>query len=129
LWVLAKRALDLTPLFSSTDLTKLTPAQLAILTNGEVIAVDQDRLAIQGHRVSQIGPVEVWAKPLSGERVAVGLFNSGESSLPASVRFSDVGFSGRVHARDLWRKKDLGVFHNRFSTDVPKHGVVMIEIQ
>jgi alpha-galactosidase len=117
------------PLFSSTDLTKLTPVQVAILTNREVIAIDQDRLAVQGHRVSQIGPVEVWAKPLSGKRVAVGLFNSGESSLPASVRFSDVGFSGPVQVRDLWRNKGLGVLHNRFSTEVPKHGVVMIEIQ
>jgi alpha-galactosidase len=117
------------PLFSSTDLTKLTAAQLAILTNREVIAVDQDRLAVQGHRVSQTGPVEVWAKPLSEERVAVGLFNSGESSLPASVRFSDVSFSGPVHVRELWKKKDLGVLSGRFSTKVPKHGVVMIEIQ
>lgn len=117
------------PLFSSADLTKLTPVQLAILTNHEVIAVDQDRLGVEGHRVSQIGPVEVWAKPLSGGRVAVGLFNSGESSLPASVRFSDVSFYGPVHVKDLWRKKNLGLFQNRFSTELPKHGVVMIEIQ
>lgn len=67
------------PLISSTDLTKLTPDELAILTNPEVIAVDQDPAGVQGHRVSQAGPVEVWAKPLSGARMAVGLFNSGES--------------------------------------------------
>lgn len=117
------------PLISSTDLTKLTPAELAILTNPDVIAVDQDPLGIQGHRVSQTGPVEVWEKPLSKHRVAVGLFNSGESALPASIAFSEIGFSHPVHVRDLWKRKDLGVFEKTFATTVPKHGVVMIEIQ
>ena len=116
------------PLFSSTDLTKLTPAQLAILTNREVIAVDRDPEGIQGHRVSQVGPVQVWVKPLSGGRMAVGLINSGESPLPASVDFSEIGYSHPVHVRDLWEKKDLGVFKNSFKTMVPKHGVVLIEI-
>jgi alpha-galactosidase len=117
------------PLISSTDLAKLTPAELAVLTNREVIAVDQDPLGVQGRRVSQSGPIEVWAKPLSGKRVAVGLFNSGESPLPASVRFRSIGFSGAVRARDLWKGKDLGVFHNQFSALIPKHGVVLIEVQ
>ncbi len=116
------------PLFSSTDLTKLTPAQLAILTNPEVIAVDRDPEGIQGHRVSQSGPVQVWAKPLSGGRMAVGLINSGESPFPASVNFSEIGYSHPVHVRDLWQKKDLGVFQSSFKTTVPKHGVVLIEI-
>jgi alpha-galactosidase len=117
------------PLFSSTNLSKLTSAQLAILTNTEVIAVDQDRKGIQGYRVSQIGPVQVWVKPLSRKRMAVGLFNSGESPLPASVNFSHIGFPHPVHVRDLWEKKDLGVFKNSFRAMVPKHGVVLIEIQ
>ena len=116
------------PLFSSADLTKLTPAQLAILTNPEVIAVDRDPEGIQGHRVSQSGPVQVWAKPLSGGRMAVGLINSGESPFPASVNFSEIGYSHPVHVRDLWQKKDLEVFQSSFKTTVPKHGVVLIEI-
>ncbi len=116
------------PLFSSTDLAKLTPAQLAILTNPEVIEVDQDREGIQGHRVSQLGPVQVWVKPLSDGRMAVGLINSGESPLPASVNFSKIGFSHPVHVRDLWERKNLGLFENSFKAVVPRHGVVMIEI-
>ena len=116
------------PLVSSTDLTKLIPSQLAILTNPEVIAVDQDPAGIQGHRVSQIGPVEVWVKPLTGQRMAVGLFNSGESPLPASVNFGEIGFTRPVHVRDLWQRKDLGVFRKSFTSTVPRHGVVMIEI-
>ena len=116
------------PLFSSTNVAKLSEAQLAILTNPEVIAVDQDPNGIQGHRLSQAGPVQVWAKPLSRGRTAVGLINSGESPFPASVNFSDIGYSDPVHARDLWERKDLGVFKNSYTTTVPKHGVVLIEI-
>ncbi len=116
------------PLISSADLTKLTSAQLGILTNREVIAVDQDPLGVEGHRVSETGPVEVWAKALSGKRVAVGLFNSGESALPGSIRFSDVDLSGAVQVTDIWEKKNLGIRRDRFSTEIPKHGVVMVEV-
>ena len=116
------------PLFSSTDVTKLTEAQLAILTNPEVMAVDQDPKGIQGRRLSQMGPVQVWAKPLSRGRTAVGLINSGESPFTASVNFSDIGYSNHVRVRDLWERKDLGEFRNSYTTMVPKHGVVLIEI-
>lgn len=117
------------PLLVSTDLTRLSPDELALLTNPEVIAVDQDPKGIQGHRVSQKGPIEVWAKPLSKGRMAVGLFNSGESAMPASVNFSEIGFSHLVQVRDLWKRKDLGQFEKSFSTTVPRHGVVMIEVR
>jgi alpha-galactosidase len=116
------------PLFSSTDVTKLTDTQLAVLTNREVIAVDQDSKAIQGHRLNQEGPVQIWVKPLSRGRTAVGLINSGESPFPASVSFSDIGYSHPVRVRDLWEQKDLGTFKNSYKTIVPKHGVVLIEI-
>lgn len=117
------------PLFSSADLTKLTAAQLAVLTNREVIAVDQDPKGIQGRRISQTGPVQVWAKPLSGGRMAIGLINSGESPLPASVNFRELGYSHPVRMQDLWEQKNLGMFNGSYSTTVPKHGVVLIEIR
>lgn len=117
------------PLFSSTDLTKLTKAQLAVLTNREVIAVDQDPKGIQGRRINQIGPVQVWSKSLSRGRMAIGFINSGESALPASVNFHELGYSHPVRVRDLWKEQDLGVFKNSYSTTVPKHGVALIEIQ
>lgn len=116
------------PLISSSDLTRLTPDELAILTNPEVIAVDQDPLGIQGYRVSQAGPVEIWVKPLSNHRMAVGLFNSGESTLPAAIDFRKIGFSHSLKVRDLWRRKDLGSFTGEFSAVAPRHGVVLLEI-
>lgn len=117
------------PLFSSADLTKLSADQLAVLTNREVIAVDQDPEGVQGRRISQAGPVQVWAKPLSRGRTAVGLINAGESPFPATVNFREIGYSHPVRVRDLWEKKDLGVFSNSYTATVPKHGVVLIEIQ
>lgn len=117
------------PLFSSADLTKLTDAQLAVLTNREVIEVDQDPKGIQGRRISQTGPVQVWAKPLSHGRMAVGLINSGESPLPASVSLRQLGYSHPVHVRDLWEHKVLGIFKATYTTTVPKHGVALIEIK
>ena len=116
------------PLFSSTDVTKLTQTQIAILTDREVIAVDQDPKGIQGRRISQAGPVQVWAKPLSGGRTAIGLINAGESSFPVSVNFRDIGHSNPVRVRDIWEHKDLGVFKNSYTTMVPKHGAVLLEI-
>ena len=118
------------PLISSTDLTKLTPALLAILINNEVIAVDQDPAGIQGHRVTQEGPLEVWMKPLADGSKAVGLFNRGHySANPVSVYFSDIGLGEKVSVRDLWAHKDLGVFTDRFEATVPNHGVVMIKVK
>ena len=64
------------PLLAGNDLSKMTPETLAILTNPEVIAVDQDPLGIQGHRVAQEGQLEVWVKPLADGSKAVGLFQS-----------------------------------------------------
>lgn len=117
------------PLLAGNDLTKMTPETLAILTNPEVIAVDQDTDGVQGHRVSEEGPLEVWMKPLSDGSKAVGLFNRGESAMTVRVNFSDIGAPETARVRDLWAHKDLGDFHGNFSAEVPKHGVVMIGVR
>ncbi len=67
------------PLLAGNDLSQMTPETLAILTNKEVIAVDQDPRGIEGRRIAEEGPLEVWAKPLAHGSVAVALFNRGES--------------------------------------------------
>lgn len=117
------------PLIISSDLTKLTPAQLAILTNREVISVDQDRSGIQGSRVSQEGPAEVWMKPLADGAKAVGLFNLGEGPMTVKADFGKVGIKGSVDVRDLWAQKDLGRHEGSFSAVVPRHGVVLVLIR
>jgi len=115
------------PLLAGNDLGKMTPQTIAILTNPEVIAVDQDRLAVQGRRVWQEGPLEVWMKPLADGSKSVSLFNRGNGPGKVTVRFADVGLGNSAALRDLWSHKDLGVFQTSFSAEVPQHGVAMIK--
>jgi alpha-galactosidase len=117
------------PLLAGNDLAKMTQTTLEILTNSEVIAVDQDSKGIQGHRVRQVGPLEVWVKPLVDGSQAVGLFNRGESVNPVTVKFTDIGVFGSATVRDLWAHKDLGSFQDHYTASVPVHGVVMVKVK
>jgi len=117
------------PLLAGNDLSKMTPETMAILTNPEVIAVDQDSKGVQGRRIWEEGPDEVWMKPLSDGGKAVGLFNRGEDAEAIAVNFSDLGISGSAAVRDLWARRDLGSFNGRYQATVPKHGVVLIKVK
>ncbi len=116
------------PLLAGNDLSKMKPETLAILTNRDVIAIDQDPLGKQGDRVSEVGPIEVWAKPLQGGDKAVGIFNRSDSTLPVTVKLSDLGISGSVNARDIWQAKDLGKIKNSYTVSVPRHAVVLLRL-
>lgn len=117
------------PLLAGNDLSKVSPADLAILTNKEVIAVDQDAKGAQGHRVAEEGPLEVWAKPLADGSYAVGLFNRGESANPVTLHFKDIGIQSAAKLRDLWSHRDLGSFTGSYTATVPHHGAVMLKVQ
>src|ERR1051326_4249275 len=116
------------PLIAGNDLTRMTPYTVEILTNREVIAVDQDAAGKQGFRIAQEGPFEVWMKPMADGSKVVGLFNRQRTVEQIGVNFSQIGFSGQANVRDLWLKKDLGVFKDRYSAYVPAHGVVLVRI-
>ncbi len=117
------------PLLAGNDLTHMSPQTLEILTNPDVIAVDQDPKGIEGHRVTQEGPLDVWMKPLAHGSVAVGLFNRSEGVAKMEVRFAEIGIHGKADVRDLWARKDLGAFNDRYSAEVPRHGVVMVKVK
>jgi alpha-galactosidase len=117
------------PLLAGNDLTKMTKETLAILSNPEVIAVDQDPLGVQGHRVWQEGPLETWMKPLADGSKAVGLFNRSESGLPISVRFAAIGVGHSARVRDLWAGKDLGTMAEKYTAQVPRHGAALIKVK
>jgi alpha-galactosidase len=121
-------ALLAAPLLAGNDLSHMTPETLSILTNRDVIAIDQDALGAQGDRVKAEGPLEIWAKPLAGGAKAVGLFNL--SDLPANmhVDFADLGVSGSAKVRDAWAGKDLGPSLRDYKTMVPAHGVVLLRL-
>ncbi len=119
------------PLISGNDLRDMKPEIQEILTNKEVIAIDQDRLGRQGRRVHKDGDLEVWARPLEGGNRAAVLLNRGTVEKSIAVNWVDLDYPSHVTAevRDLWQKKDLGKFKDGFSAQVPPHSVVMITVK
>lgn len=116
------------PLMAGNDLATMTPQTLAILTNPEVIDVDQDPAGIQGRSIMEEGPIVVMMKPMADGSKAVGFFNREQGVVTVSVKLADIGLSEATSVRDLWQKKDLGEFRGSFSANVPEHGVVFVRI-
>ncbi len=120
------------PLITGNDLSTMSAATKAILTNREVIAVDQDPLGKQGRVVAGNGTnQEVWSKEMSGTNTrAVALFNRGTGSANITVQWSQIGIpAGAATVRDLWAATDLGSFTGSYmATNVPGHTVVMLKI-
>lgn len=120
------------PLIVGADLTKLSEATRAILTNSAVLAVDQDALGLQAIKVAeQGGGLEVWSKRLvtPGER-AVVLLNRTASAAPIAVHWSDLGLGGsEADAKDLWAGKDLGSFSDSYSVTVPAGDAIMLFVR
>src|SRR5262249_390491 len=107
----------------------MTPYTVEILTNREVIAVDQDPAGKQGYRIAQEGPFEVWMRPMSDGTKVVGLFNRQRTAEQMIVSFSHLGIRGAAVVRDLWLKSDRGAFKDSYSAYVPAHGVVLVKIR
>ncbi len=116
------------PLIFSGDITRLDEFTLSLLTNDEIIEVDQDPLGKPGYRVTKTGENEVWMKPLEDGSIAVGLFNRGENESKVTAFWNNLHISGKQRVRDLWRQKDVGKFNDKYSAKVKRHGVVMIRI-
>jgi alpha-galactosidase len=116
------------PLIAGNDLAQMSAETRAILTNKEVIAIDQDPLGVQGRKVRDGGAIEVWMKPLAGGERALVLFNRGSVEAPIAFDWEDIGFAPdmTLAVRDLWEHKDLGTFTKRFEARVAPHGVVML---
>jgi alpha-galactosidase len=120
------------PLITGNDLTQMSAATLETLTNEEVIAVDQDRLGVQGRVVATPDAnVEVWGKELSGTNArAVALFNRGSGSTSITVQWADIDIpAGEASVRDLWAKQELGSHAGSYTaSNVPGHSAVMLKI-
>jgi alpha-galactosidase len=119
------------PLMAGNDLRTMTPEIREILTNKEVIGVNQDALGREGERVWKDGDREVWSKQQQDGSRAVVLLNRGDSSQTIPLKWEQIGYPGHVPAtvRDLWAHKELGKFAGEFSSTVPPHGVSMVSIR
>jgi len=118
------------PLLLGCDLTKLDAFTLSLLTNDEVLAVNQDPLGKQATVISRDGETGVMAKDLEDGSKAVGLFNPGdEGTKQVILNWADLKITGKYIVRDLWRQKDLGTFDGQFKADVAQHGVVLVSLR
>ncbi|WP_182884309.1 glycoside hydrolase family 27 protein [Microbispora sp. H10885] len=118
------------PLLAGNNLATMSAETRAILTNREVLAVDQDPLGRQGVKVAedQSGR-QVYSKVLSGTgRRAVLLLNRTTSSASMTVRWSDLGLSGAATVRNLWTGTDAGTFTNSYATTVPAREAVLLTV-
>lgn len=117
------------PLMLGALLTDLDAPTLELITNDEVLAVNQDALGAKAKRVSQKDGAEVWVKPLQNGDKAVALFNRGDKPTEVEVLWSEAGFAGSRAIRDLWTHKNLGAFNDKFSASVPPHGAVLLRVK
>jgi alpha-galactosidase len=116
------------PLIAGNDVAHMNQATRDILLNHEVIAIDQDRLGAQGHRVAREGDIEAWVKPLSGGRRALLFFNRGETRASIAVDWEKLGYPAKLKAqvRDLWTHKALPAATGKIGATVQPHDVVML---
>jgi alpha-galactosidase len=116
------------PLLIGCDMSDMDEFTSSLLTNDEVIAINQDPLGTQAVRVWKDEEIEIWSKPLSDGSKAVGIFNRGEIGASVSASWERIGVTGPQLVRDVWRQSDTGKFAEQFQADVPRHGVVLIKL-
>ena len=116
------------PLMIGCNMAELDPFTLALLTNHDVLEVDQDPLGRAATRKAKTGETEVWSRPLWDGTLAVALFNRGEAPTEVTAKWSDLGRSGSQPVRNLWQRKELGAFDGSFAAEVAPHGAVLLKV-
>ena len=117
------------PLLIGCDLTRLDDFTLNLLTNDEVIAIDQDPLGNQAVPVIKKGNIQVWKKKLADGNYALGIFNLGKDTEVYTLNFSEAGLNSKLTLRDLWRQKEIGSFNEKYECRIPSHGVILLKVK
>jgi alpha-galactosidase len=117
------------PLLAGNDLRNMTPETLAILTNREVIAIDQDKLGQQGKQAWKSGDQEIWTRPLAGGATAVAVFNRAKEEAKVMVKWADLGIAKQKSVRDLWLQQAVDAAGAEYSASVPGHGVLLLRVK
>jgi len=117
------------PLLIGCDLEQADAFTLGLLSNDEVLALDQDALGKQAVRVATVGSVDVYEKPLEDGSKALGFFNRANTTEAVDFnKLNYLGFRGTIHVRDLWRQIDLPDVKGAIKTTIPPHGVVLLKL-
>jgi len=128
------------PLISGNDLRNMSKETTDILTNREVIALDQDPLGVQCFKMADYGDFEIYAKPLADKEVAICFLNRGNNPVKIDFNWQNNpvmdGLSGAsfdftrdtYHIRDLWQKKEAGTTSAPFRADLQPHDVIVVRL-
>jgi len=119
-------AIENAPLLLGADLTSLDSGDLALLTNSEVIGVDQ--AGHPAHPVDRTTQEQAWVAPNGNGSYTVALFNLSGATSTVSVDWPSVGFNGSASVRDLWAHSNLGTFTNGYSVSLPEHGSALLTV-
>jgi hypothetical protein len=119
-------AISAAPLYSGDDLTKLDEFGLALLTNREVIAIDQQ--GIPARPVTPGGTAQVWGAANKDGSYTVALFNMGAFPAEVTADWTSFGFTGRAAVRDVWARKDIGTHDGGISATLPSHGTKLYRV-
>jgi alpha-galactosidase len=126
LWALMKA-----PLLLGNDLQSITNDTLEIITNTDIIALNQDPMGVQGYKRMSLNGLEVWAGPLDQDNVAVVLFNRADQPANITAKWDDIGIdsgSKVMQVLDLWMHKSLGVRVGNVTAMVDSHDVVALRL-
>jgi len=115
------------PLLIGCDLSQLDPFTLNLLTNDEVLAVNQDPLGKQAIQVKANSNYQIWVKELEDGSKAIGLFNMTKNPLYIPVELKDLSLKGRFKLRNLWMQSDLGFVETHFEIRVMPHGTALLK--
>ncbi|MEY9836344.1 carbohydrate-binding protein [Streptacidiphilus sp. EB103A] len=121
-------AINKSPLFTGDDLTKLDSYGLSLLTNREVIAVDQNSSPV-ARPVTPVGDQQVWGTRNADGSYTVALFNLADSPASVTADWASFGFKGSASVRDLWNKQDLGSHQDSITEALPAHGSRLFTIK
>jgi len=119
------------PLLAGNNLSQLSPDVNAVLTNREIIAIDQDPLGKEADRIYAEGPIEIWSRPLADGSEALAIFNFGEQRSylrGISLHLEEAGAADGWRARDVWMAKDLGPISDSTQFTIPRHGSIILRL-
>ena len=117
------------PLLAGNDLRDMTRETIEILTNKEIIALNQDKGFRQATRLLREGDIEIWVKPLgkAGKQKAIAIMNRGEKTGQTALTPEKIGVSSTSKLRDLWLHENIGKLGKSRTLTIPKHGIVVLK--
>jgi len=116
------------PLLIGCDMGKLDRFTLGLLTNDEVIAIDQDALGKEARQAIKTDNYQIWIKDLEDGSKAVGIFNTSDKYQTITLKIKDNELGGYTKIRDVWQQKYIIISGTNFTTKVAPHGVMLVKL-